>query len=546
MDSLQLQLVNALYRSAQRLRSANLPELAAQLEHLAEEVRQPCVVAIVGPVKAGKSTFVNALLGDDLAKVGATETTATINYFRYGIPDRDFPVSCYWRSGKVTSESRQFLDSLQGNDIETMRKADGIDHLEYRLQNPYLEQITLVDTPGTGSVEDTHQNRTAEFLNLYHQLRNRHSRETQHLGSEADAVIYLIGEITRVGDEAFLQEFQQATQGQSRSLNAIGVMARIDLNPEIIKRREELTRKISGQLARELNTVMPVSAGIQRALDHLLADDQTSLQHIITAFRRIPATVLDELLSDADLYLEADCPISYAERKQLRSEMPWKVFTTIVRQAADPSLDVPTVVRVLREIAGFERIHRILDRHFVRRGSFLRCYRIVHDALAIKEKLKFQYLSVDLERAIRRARFLGFIRQLQSKSPVAQELEAFIGEQLVARPELLKEIVEEIEREIGGIRNQLEAYNQDFEALTLIEDHAHLFTQDELKELRPLFGLYGLETEKRLPKARVARSYLERRQGYWQEREYTTQSSVLRKIAQQAVLRYDLLYKEIG
>ena len=70
MNDFQLHLVEVLLHTGQRLRKAGFPnELTIQMEHLATEVSQPCVVAVVGKVKAGKSTFINALLGDDLAKV---------------------------------------------------------------------------------------------------------------------------------------------------------------------------------------------------------------------------------------------------------------------------------------------------------------------------------------------------------------------------------------------------------------------------------------------------------------------------------------------
>src|SRR5947199_8843981 len=122
MDELQLKLVEALRHTAERFRKFSLPaHLTTQMQQLATEVDEPGVVAVVGRVKAGKSSFVNALLGEDLAKMGATETAATINYFRQGTSDPNFPVRCYWRTGKlkVTDESRAFLDSLQGKDKET-------------------------------------------------------------------------------------------------------------------------------------------------------------------------------------------------------------------------------------------------------------------------------------------------------------------------------------------------------------------------------------------------------------------------------------------
>src|SRR5205823_12982738 len=121
MDDIQKSIVTLLQKSAERLREAKLPEeLAAQLEQYATQVTQPCVVAVVGQVKAGKSTFINAFLGEDLAKVGTTETTATINYFHYGELASDILVRCFWRGGLNDYVDLDFINSLQGNDIETL------------------------------------------------------------------------------------------------------------------------------------------------------------------------------------------------------------------------------------------------------------------------------------------------------------------------------------------------------------------------------------------------------------------------------------------
>lgn len=130
---------------------------------------------------------------------------------------------------------------MQGNDLETLRRADGVDHLEYLLPNPLLKQLTLVDTPGTGAVVEEHQERTAEFVRLNKQLRDRHDEETRRLGDTADAVIYLVGQVARVTDQAFLREFTQTTGGRSSALNAIGVLSKIELQPEVLARRHELS-----------------------------------------------------------------------------------------------------------------------------------------------------------------------------------------------------------------------------------------------------------------------------------------------------------------
>jgi hypothetical protein len=174
--------------------------------------------------------------------VGVTETTATINYFRYGNPpDPSRPIRCCWRNGTQQNVDRAFLDRLQGNDLDTLRRAEGIDHLEYLLPHSFLREVTLVDTPGTTAVVDEHQDRTAAFLQLRQQLRQRHEEATQRLGSEADAIIYLVGQVPRATDQAFLEEFNRATGGRSRALNALGVLAKIEINRHGVNRRFVVT-----------------------------------------------------------------------------------------------------------------------------------------------------------------------------------------------------------------------------------------------------------------------------------------------------------------
>jgi ATPase subunit of ABC transporter with duplicated ATPase domains len=125
-------LATVLEQAAEQLRGVGLPgEFAAEMERLAKQTHQPCVVAVVGRVKAGKSTLINALLGQDLAKVGTTRTPPI--YFCYGRANPERPVRCYWLGGQVTEEERAFLDSLQGNDPETLQRAEGIKYLEYHV-----------------------------------------------------------------------------------------------------------------------------------------------------------------------------------------------------------------------------------------------------------------------------------------------------------------------------------------------------------------------------------------------------------------------------
>jgi hypothetical protein len=557
---MQERLITVLNHSAERLRNAGLTgDLGMQMERLAMQVRQPCTVAVVGPVKVGKSTFVNALLGEDHAKVGTTETTATINYFSYADP-KDYnperPVRCHWRGGGFSDETREFLDGLQGNDYETLRRADGIDHLEYFLPYVFLKQITLVDTPGTGAVVEQHENRTAEFMRLTSQLRERHDSETRQLNDTADAIIYLVGPVAKLSNERFLEAFAEIA-GESSALNAIGVMSKIELQPQVMARRYELSARIADQLKDNLNTVIPIAAGLRRELDRIFEDGEERLTLLIDTLRRIPSTWLDTLLDSDELFCEFDAddlPVTPSERRELLGETPWGVFATIARVAADTTLAPKEVTVRLEEMCGFEQLWGVVNERFVQRGHILRCYRIAREAQkTLNREVKYTYLPRCREETSkveeRLETFLTFIQRANGDPATARELQDFVRQHLDTgeRVTQLEKLHSALDLELSTLLYQLRAYNADFEALqSLGRDDLGLSTT-QLEELRALLGLYGGDVSQRLPSDRLSDiEYIGQRQRYWQVKKMgapygTSQYTV----ADRAFARYGMILDEL-
>jgi GTPase Era involved in 16S rRNA processing len=511
------------------------------------------VVAVVGRVSVGKSSFINALLGEDIALVGATEVTSTINRIVYSerIADAAHPIRCHWRNRPPENVSREFVQRLQGSDEAALQLAEAIDYLEYPVCNPYLQQITLVDTPGLSSALDTHQNQTAGIFGLRGHLRARHTRETERISSTADAVIFLIRQVALEDARAFLEEFQQVMGGRSRAFNAVGVMAQIDVLPGVLAKRRELAAKIADQLKESLSAVVPISAGLQRALDLMMQGDGAPLRRLMTALRRIPPRRLAMLLSSDELFAEEefdDCPISAPERKALLGQMPWTVFTTIARAVANPNASEPEIAAYLTDIAGFAPLKDLLDKRFYQRGQMLRRHRIINDAFRILETIRYQHIEVlrqqEQAEEAHRLRLLDYLRQTPGDASIRRELEALVNEHI--RPAITQAdalaSVQRIDRQLSAYLLTLEEESADLEALQQVDNHPDRFTEEERAELRALFGFYGMEQADRLPPGRSADlAYVQTRAQTWYALSRRERDPVRALAAQRATERYGLI-----
>jgi len=90
------------------------------------------LLVVVGEFNAGKSAFINALLGQVLLKEGVTPTTSQINLLKYGETSRREAQDAY---------VQVFTEPIE-----------------------MLHQISIVDTPGTNAIIKEHQAITEEFV----------------------------------------------------------------------------------------------------------------------------------------------------------------------------------------------------------------------------------------------------------------------------------------------------------------------------------------------------------------------------------------------
>ena len=98
----------------------------------AEHLTALFLLVVVGEFNAGKSAFINALVGSEVMPEGVTPTTSVINVLRYG-PE-----------ATVTMQP------------------DGVIVREYLAE--FLDEITIVDTPGTNAIIREHEQLTQQFV----------------------------------------------------------------------------------------------------------------------------------------------------------------------------------------------------------------------------------------------------------------------------------------------------------------------------------------------------------------------------------------------
>ena len=514
---------------------------------LLKKVDYEGTVAVAGCVKAGKSSLLNALLNDDLALVGTTETTATINMFLHirKLEDRPFvqetPILCRRRDGRDYWIAKSELDSFQGNEHneKMLEKSLEIDHFEFFLNNNFLERLVLVDTPGTGALVEEHQNATERYMRLAKDLRERHSEETVKLSDTADAVIYLVGPVAQVNDVEFLNAFATAVTGQARAYNAIGIMSMIDRDEKIIGQREFLAKSIAEKLSGQLNTVVPVSAGIARTLAKQPRETLAAMQEKI---QKIDVSDLDFLLSDRELWLTFDCVLSADDRASLAEGMPWTVFTTIARRLH--SLPLEEAIRELEDISGFTKLRTVIEAHFVARRHLLRCHQVINDLGKIVSTLAGPKMFLYREKVATLRRdfedYCDFITSHPDRnSDVCNRLRRFLTDHMAKdESERLKNGLETLKEEIESIQADLKRCHDHFAALQKIEARPEYFSDEEKRELRNLFGMYA-DSDERKTKEEIATREL-----FWRRQPFDAQAE-RQDVAATATQAYALLLGQL-
>jgi signal recognition particle receptor subunit beta len=140
----------------------NKKELVKLMVYLAEKLKQERFnLVVLGEFKRGKSTFLNAILGDSILPTAVVPLTSVITHIAYG---RTFSVEVRFKSGSRQEISPAELPEFitEKENPENRKEVD-----EVWVSYPaalLMEGVHLIDTPGVGSVFQHNTDLAMRFL----------------------------------------------------------------------------------------------------------------------------------------------------------------------------------------------------------------------------------------------------------------------------------------------------------------------------------------------------------------------------------------------
>ncbi len=284
----------------------------------------PFTIVVAGEFKRGKSSFLNALLGEEIVPTDVVPETVTMNCLRYGLHKNEAVLSGGRRLTLSDDELRRpALERLMGEVGETIRR------LDLWRPNEFLKDVRVIDTPGLNDVtDDTLDTIVAEAL------------------AQADAVVYVYSVTAPLSRSEQMYIRYSILPQRYTKLFLVGNFCDMMETPDTLERARKMMEERTGdllpgektylisaldELCRTFGQDRPCPAlaeALAGGFDALKADVAELIEEkrtVVAADRmqRMARTMVKELRADLDsLEKGAEMGVEQiaAERERLRGE----------------------------------------------------------------------------------------------------------------------------------------------------------------------------------------------------------------------------------
>lgn len=339
------------------------PDVHYELERIGARLNQPIRIALAGTLKAGKSTLVNALVGEDIAPTDATEATRIVTWFRHGPTPK---VTANHRGGR-RSNVPIGRDPNEGGltfDFATLDPEDIID-LDVEWPASELIDTTIIDTPGTSSLSRDVSERTLRLL------------VPEDGVPRVDAVVFLLRTLN-AADIALLKQIGELVGGSAGALGVIGVASRADEigagRIDAMLSAKDVATRFTAEMERTgtCQAVVPVSGLLALTARTLRQSEFVALEKLAG----VDAADLTKAMLSVDRFVREDSslPVDAATRAALLDRFGMfgiRISIAVLRAGVSDSV---ALADELLERSGLVALREVIDQQFAQRSDLLKAH----------------------------------------------------------------------------------------------------------------------------------------------------------------------------
>ncbi|MEV0807829.1 dynamin family protein [Micromonospora sp. NPDC050200] len=341
------------------------PRATGHLRHQLARLEQPLRIAIAGPWRSGKSTVLNAIMGEEVAPVDGPDGAGVFTWYEDGPQPRATAYSISHPPQELT-----VVKSATGMRADLVGwRAGELRDIVVQWPTRALRQVTLIDTPATNGAGEHGQTPVMDRA-----LR------------EADAVLYLTRD-GRDSDLTVLESTREGRVGQAAPVNVILVLSRVDETSggridALLTARQLARRQYRDPRVNALCMNVVACSGLIGLAGRVLSESDFAA---LAQLSRLSREELEAHLLSADRFLrdELPIPLDVQVRAALLDRLGLsgvRLATTLVRTGCDSR---GKLAGELIRRSGLTELRESMNRFFVDRRDTLK----VRSALAAVEAL---------------------------------------------------------------------------------------------------------------------------------------------------------------
>lgn len=353
------------------------PDVVDQLHRIAARLDEPMRIALAGTLKSGKSTLVNALVGECIAPTDTTEATRVVTWLRHG----PTPRATAHHVGGRRSNVPIIRGATDGQGLEFDFGAldpDDVLDIDVEWPAPELAAATIIDTPGTSSLTPGVSERTLRLLVPADGV------------PRVDAVVFLLRTLN-AADLALLKQIGELVGGSSGALGVIGVASRADEigagRIDAMLSATDVAQRFTAELDRTgiCQAVVPVSGLLALTARTLRQSEFDALRTLAS----VDAAELNKAMLSADRFVRDDpgLPVDASVRAALLDRFGMfgvRICLALLRSGVD---DAATLAADLLQRSGLVALRDEIDQHFAQRSDMLKA----HAALVALRRIAERY-----------------------------------------------------------------------------------------------------------------------------------------------------------